>query len=206
MKPIIQFNHISLKFDETIIIKDFNQEIFENEKVVFSGISGAGKTSLLNSILGFVPIFEGEIFVNNKEVNAQNIHEIRQQISWLPQELFFDVKSCRELVNLPFLFEANKQFQPSESEFQEMIVQLLLPKDLLNKNLDEISGGQKQRLVLASLLLIPKPILLLDEPTSALDQKSTEAVLEILKSQKKTLISSSHDSFWNARMDKIIQL
>ena len=70
MKPIIQFNHISLKFDETIIIKDFNQEIFENEKVVFSGISGAGKTSLLNSILGFVPIFEGEIFVNNKEVNA----------------------------------------------------------------------------------------------------------------------------------------
>jgi ABC-type transport system involved in cytochrome bd biosynthesis fused ATPase/permease subunit len=156
--------------------------------------------------LGFVPIQEGEVFVNELQVNHKNIHEIRKMISWLPQDLFFDIKSCRELVNLPFQFLVNKPFQPTDIQFQEMTNQLLLPKDILDKNLNEISGGQRQRLVLASLLLVPKPILLLDEPTSALDQKSTEAVLEILKSQKKTLISSSHDSFWNARMDKIIQL
>jgi putative ABC transport system ATP-binding protein len=206
MKPIIQFNNVSLKFDNTIFIKGFTKQIFENEKVVFSGVSGSGKSSLLNSILGFVPIHEGEIWVNDLQVNAKNIHEIRKIISWLPQDLFFDIKSCRELVNLPFSFVINKKFQPKENQFQEMISQLLLPNDILDKNLNEISGGQRQRLILASLLLLPKPILILDEPTSALDQKSTEALLEIIQTQKKTLISSSHDAFWNNKMDKIILL
>ena len=206
MKPIIDFNNVSLKFDNHVFIKNFNQQIFENEKVVFSGISGSGKTSLLNSILGFIPIHQGEIWVNDLQVNPKNIHEIRKLVSWLPQDLFFDIESCRELVNLPFSFEVNKQFQPTENQFQDMIERLLLPKDILNKKTNEISGGQKQRMVLASLLLLPKPILLLDEPTSALDQKSTEALLEIIHAQKKTLISSSHDPFWNSKMDKIIQI
>ena len=206
MKPIIDFNNVSLKFDNHVFIKDFNQQIFENEKVVFSGISGSGKTSLLNSILGFIPIHKGEIWVNDLQVNPKNIHEIRKLVSWLPQDLFFDIESCRELVNLPFAFEVNKQFQPTENQFQEMIEHLLLPQDILNKKTNEISGGQKQRMILASLLLLPKPILLLDEPTSALDQKSTEALLEIIHAQKKTLISSSHDPFWNSKMDKIIQI
>lgn len=206
MKPIIDFKNVSLKFDNHVFIKDFNQQICENEKVVFSGISGSGKTSLLNSILGFIPIHQGEIWVNDLQVNSKNIHEIRKLVSWLPQDLFFDIESCRELVNLPFSFEVNKQFQPTENQFQEMIERLLLPQDILNKKTNEISGGQKQRMVLASLLLLPKPILLLDEPTSALDQKSTEALLEIIHAQKKTLISSSHDPFWNSKMDKIIQI
>ncbi len=206
MKPIIDFNNVSLKFDNHVFIKDFNQQIFENEKVVFSGISGSGKTSLLNSILGFIPIHKGEIWVNDLQVNPKNIHEIRKLVSWLPQDLFFDIERCRELVNLPFAFEVNKQFQPRENQFQEMIEHLLLPQDILNKKTNEISGGQKQRMILASLLLLPKPILLLDEPTSALDQKSTEALLEIIHAQKKTLISSSHDPFWNSKMDKIIQI
>lgn len=206
MKPIIDFNNVSLKFDNHVFIKNFNQQIFENEKVVFSGISGSGKTSLLNSILGFIPIHKGEIWVNDLQVNPKNIHEIRKLVSWLPQDLFFDIESCRELVNLPFAFEVNKQFQPTENQFQEMIEHLLLPQDILNKKTNEISGGQKQRMVLASLLLLPKPILLLDEPTSSLHQKSTEALLEIIHAQKKTLISSSHDPFWNSKMDKIIQI
>lgn len=206
MKPIIAFRDVSLKFDNAIFIKDFNQQIFENEKVVFSGVSGSGKTSLLNSILGFIPIHDGEIWINDLKVNSKNIHEIRKMISWLPQDLYFDIKSCRELVNMPFSFEINKKFQPTEIQFQEIISQLLLPKGILDKNLNEISGGQKQRLILGALLLLPKPILLLDEPTSALDQKSTEALLEIIHTQKKTLISSSHDSYWNDKMDKIILL
>lgn len=204
MKAIIQYKNVSLKFDNTIFIENFSQQILENEKIVFSGASGSGKTSLLNSILGFIPIEKGEILVNELKVNSKNIREIRKIISWLPQDLYFDVKSCRELVNLPFSFDLNKKFQPTEQQFYEIITALLLPKNILDKQLNEISGGQKQRLILASLLLFPKPILLLDEPTSALDQKSTEALLEIIQTQKKTLLSSSHDSFWNDKMDKII--
>ena len=64
----------------------------------------------------------------------------------------------------------------------------------------------KQRLGLAAALLSSPKLLILDEPTSALDQKSTEALLKIIQFQNKTLLSSSHDAFWNGKMDKIIQL
>ncbi|MFC6268780.1 ABC transporter ATP-binding protein [Frigoriflavimonas asaccharolytica] len=206
MNSIIQFDEVSVKYGDVEIVSNFSAEIYKGESTVFSGVSGSGKSSLLNACLGFVPISAGEIIILNKKVNSENIHEIRKEIAWLPQELFFDIKNCRDLVQLPFQFEVNKKYQASEKDLQKMLADLLLPDHILEKKLSEISGGQKQRLLLASLLLMPKPILILDEPTSALDEISTESVLKIIKKQGKTLISASHDSVWNDNMDKIITI
>lgn len=204
MNSVITFNDVAIQYDGVSILNNFSAEILKGENTVFSGASGSGKSSLLNACLGFVPILNGEISVLNKKVNAENIHKIRKEVAWLPQELFFDTKLCRELVQMPFQFELNKKYQPTENELIEMLENLLLPENILDKKVAEISGGQKQRLLLASLLLMPKPLLFLDEPTSALDQESTESVLKIIKKQEKTVISASHDSIWNASMDKII--
>ena len=206
MNSVITFNNVAIKYDEVEILKSFSTEILKGENTVFSGASGSGKSSLLNACLGFIPVSDGEIFVLKEKVNTKNIHKIRKEIAWLPQELFFDIKSCRDLVQLPFQFEVNKKYQPSEKELVEMLENLLLPANILDKKVSEISGGQKQRLLLVSLLLMPKPLLFLDEATSALDQNSTESVLKIIKKQEKTVISASHDSFWNASMDKIISI
>lgn len=206
MQSVINFNNVSIKYDDVEILQNFSAEILKGENTVFSGASGSGKSSLLNACLGFVPIYKGEIFVLNEKIIAENIHEIRKQIAWLPQELFFDIKLCRDLVQLPFQFEINKKYKPSENDLMKMVENLLLPENILDKNVSEISGGQKQRLLLVSLLLMPKPLLFLDEPTSALDKESTESVLKIIKKQEKTVISASHDPFWNASMDRIISM
>ena len=206
MKSVLTFEDVAITYDHVEILRNFSAEISKGENTVFSGASGSGKSSLLNACLGFVPISAGEIFVLNNLVSAENIHKIRQEIAWLPQELFFDVKSCRELVLLTFQFDVNKKYAPSERKLTEMLENLLLPEDILNKKVSEISGGQKQRLLLASLLLMPKPLLFLDEPTSALDPIATESVLKIIKNQEKTVISASHDSFWNNSMNKIIKI
>ena len=206
MNSVLTFENVTIKYDEVVVLKDFSATISKGENTVFSGVSGSGKSSLLNSCLGFIPISDGEIFVLNDKVTAENIHKIRREIAWLPQELFFDVRSCRDMVLLSFQFEVNKKYTPSEKDLTQMLEDLLLPENILNKKISEISGGQKQRLLLASLLLMPKPLLFLDEPTSALDELATESVLKIIKKQEKTVISASHDSFWNANMNKIISV
>ncbi len=206
MNSVLTFDNVAIKYDDVEILKNFSAKISKGENTVFSGASGSGKSSLLNACLGFVPISAGGIFVLNDQVNAENIHKIRKEIAWLPQELFFDVQSCRELVLLSFQFEVNKIYTPSEKDVTEMLENLMLPKGILDKKVSEISGGQKQRLLLASLLLMPKPLLFLDEPTSALDQIATESVLKIIKNQEKTVISASHDSIWNNSMNKVIKI
>lgn len=206
MNSVLTFENVAIAYDQVEILKNFSAKILKGENTVFSGASGSGKSSLLNACLGFVPVSAGKIFVLNDEVNTENIHKIRKEIAWLPQELFFDVKACRELVLLAFQFEVNKKYAPSEKKLMEMLEHLLLPEDILDKKVSEISGGQKQRLLLASLLLIPKPLLFLDEPTSALDQIATESVLKIIKYQEKTVVSASHNSFWNNSMNKIIKI
>ena len=205
-KSNIIYEHVRIDYDNQTVIHDFSASIDTGQKTVFSGPSGSGKSTLMNALMGFVTLTQGRILLGDLEVNAQNIGKIRQQIAWLPQNLDLDVSSCRDVFNLPFQYLANKTHQPTESQSQEMLKRLLLPDNILDKTVDEISGGQKQRLMLASILLLPKPVLLLDEPTSALDTESANQLLQIITEQGKTVISSSHDPFWVKNMDQVIEV
>lgn len=206
MTPIIQFQNVNITYEHNVVIKDFSSDIFESEKIVFVGPSGSGKSSLMNALMGFTPINNGTITVMGKTVIPKNIAFIRQNISWLPQQIQFDFTTSKELFEYPYQFLANKNRTPSHKEIDQVLEYLLLPKDILSRRLDEISGGQKQRLSLASILLLKKPILILDEPTSALDDISSKQVLEYLKSQNFTLLSASHDQYWNDSMNRIIPI
>lgn len=204
---VVSFNNIQVKFDEKLVFKDFSENIEKGEKIVLSGESGSGKTTLMNCILGFVPLTKESITVNGKEVNPDNITEIRKETSWLPQELSFGMQTCREHLYFPFQFAHNKNIRPANEEVHAILKELLLPADILQRNINEISGGQKQRLSLASVLLLHRPLLLLDEPTSALDGKAVQAVLQLIHKKKDiTVISTSHDPEWVKGMSRIIKI
>lgn len=204
---IVSFNDIQIRFGEKIIFDNFSEEIKKGEKIVLSGPSGAGKTTLMNCILGFVSVTKGSVVVNSKEVIPENITEIRKETSWLPQEISFDMQTCAEYLYFPFQFTQNKNILPKDEEIRDILKDLLLPEDILKRNINEISGGQKQRLLLASVLLLKRPLLLLDEPTSALDSKAVDAALKLIYKQKDiTVISTSHDEQWVKGMNKIINI
>ena len=207
MKEAVSFKNLTVKYGNKWVIRNFSATIFQGEKIVFSGSSGAGKSTLMNCILGFVKYAEGSLNVFGKEVNPDHIAQIRKETSWLPQELSFDIQTCKALLYFPFEYEANKKNIPDREEVSSLLSELLLPADILERRVDEISGGQKQRLLLASVLLLKRPLLLLDEPTSALDDKSVAAVLQYINKNKNiTVISSSHDPAWIKGMSRIIQL
>ncbi|OJU24258.1 MAG: hypothetical protein BGN92_12250 [Sphingobacteriales bacterium 41-5] len=204
---MISFDKVNIQYGDTKVLEHFSMQIGRGEKVALSGPSGSGKSTIINAIMGFVTASAGTIKVNDTPVNPENIRSIRKNISWLPQELSFNIKECRRLAYLPFEFQANHSHKPTEEEMNKMLSEFLLPEGILQRTTDEISGGQKQRLMLASILLLKRPILLLDEPTSALDALSAKAVLDYINKQPElTMVSSSHDTGWTQQVTKVIDL
>ncbi len=204
---MVIFDNISIKYYKELVLSNFSLDIDRGEKISLSGPSGCGKSSLLHLLLGFVAPHEGTVTVNNSLLTPKTVKRVRSQIAWLPQELSFDVKYCREMVLFPFQFAVNAPNSPTNVEIGDLLEQLLLDPKIMDKEMAEISGGQKQRLMLASVLLLKKSIILLDEPTSALDSESTNALANIIHALKDTtIISSSHDPLWNNKMDRIINL
>lgn len=117
----------------------------QSETACIAGESGKGKTSLLNAIMGFVPLREGTITVGDLELNKSTIDIIRRQTAWIPQELALPVEWVKEMVRLPFELKANKNNPFSKKMLFDCFAELGLDEELYNKRVGEVSGGQRQR-------------------------------------------------------------
>ena len=201
-KPLIEFKNIFLKFKDKTILKNFNLQIFPKDKIVISGASGIGKSTLFNLILGFVQAQNGEIFFQGKKVNAKNIHSIRSQIAYLDQDLSLGTDFIKEIIQDYFSFEVNREIALDKNKLTKLLEEFSLDQNILNKNINRLSGGEKQRIGLIIALLLDRPLLLLDEISSALDPKLVQQVItKILKLENKTIILIAHNREWQKQKD-----
>lgn len=184
----LRLSNLSVGY-ETPLMQPLNVELEAGSMLVVSGHSGSGKTSLLNTIAGFIPALEGEVCSNTSG---------NQAISYLPQKAW--VKDGSVFENLSALAP-----KASKDDMLKALKQLGLDDELGIKHLgidtpigehgQGLSGGQMQRIAFARVMLNPTSIVLLDEPTAKLDSLSKEyiiAALKILKSQRIVVIAS-HD-------------
>ncbi|MBI5323850.1 MAG: ATP-binding cassette domain-containing protein [Ignavibacteriae bacterium] len=205
---MISYKNISLKFEDKLIFEDFSFEIAKGDKAALKGRSGSGKTSLLNLAMGFLKPDKGKIYIDGKELNGSNIKMLRKQMCWLPQSIAgFNSDSVLSMLEHPFTFHLNRRNSPSRNLIESYLNQVNLGNDILNQELDKVSGGEKQRLGLIICKLLKRKIIFLDEPTSALDKESLKSVAEfIMKDPEMTVLSASHDDEWLKYCDKIIEL
>ena len=204
---VIQVKNIKIAYGSQIVIENLNFEVEEGQKVAITGESGKGKSTVLNVLAGFTPFQSGEILLFDKSLDETNIAFIREQLAWLPQETALHFDSVQEMIDAPFEFAANEVNKPTQSQIQEVFENLRLPLELLEKTPATISGGQRQRILLASSMLLKKPLLITDEPTSALDEANRQRITDYVLSNKElTVIASTHDKYWMEKSDKIIEL
>ena len=134
---------------------------------------------------------------------------IRKQVAYLPQDLALPYDTVLEAVSHVLRIGGLRYERSVEGLLRENLVKLRLDEDLLDKRMVEISGGQRQRLILAVLALLDREVWLLDEPTAALDGDSRDDVIDFLIEQQrrgKTIVAVSHDAFFSSRCSTIIRL
>ena len=204
---MLQIEDASIAYGDEILFSKFNLQLKRGEIASISGSSGCGKTSLLNAILGFPPLKEGRITVNNIILDKNSIDLIRKQIAWIPQELALPLEWVRDMIQLPFGLKANRTTPFSETQLFNCFEELGLERELYYKRVNEISGGQRQRMMIAVASMINKPLIIVDEPTSALDSGSTERVLAFLRHQTRkgtAVLAVSHDKDFAEGCDRHI--
>jgi len=203
--PDISFENVAFGFENERIVTDFSFKAAPGQHTLLKGESGSGKSTLLKLLLGFYKPQSGTISVNRKTYDAQ---KVRKQTAWLPQDLNLGAGTVSEVMDKPFEFAANQSSQNKNFEQHRIrtLKTLGLAPDILDKQFRDLSTGQRQRVGLALCHLLDKPLLLLDEPTSALDEASKQKAAELLLDREHTVISTSHDPFWVAQADNIIEL
>jgi len=206
-EPCIEIENITLRYNEQVLLERFSLNIFKGEKVVLTGPSGRGKTTILRSILGFVVPTEGSIRVLGQPIQPSTVWNLRTFMGYVPQEPELGSGTVRAWLERPFTFKVNKAIRDNLKKIPELFRQFFLPIDLLDKDVQVLSGGEKQRVAIISALLLERSILLLDEPTSALDDLSKKRLVEFLGQKKGlTALVVSHDASILSIADRVIDL
>ena len=206
MLPIIRFDQVSVIAQEKPILSNVSFELYPGQKSVLFGKSGAGKSSVLRTLLGMHTIKSGTVYFQERGLSAQTVQLIRTCTAYIGQEPVLGGDSARDALLLPFRFKAHRNKLPSEAAIREVMERLKLPAELLNQDNHSISGGEKQRIALARGLLLGKTVYLLDEFTSALDNESKQTVFEVFVDPQYTVLSVSHDTEWAQYCDAVFNV
>jgi putative ABC transport system ATP-binding protein len=196
MSPIIRFDQVTVTALDKIILSNISFALLPGQKAALYGKSGAGKSSVLRTLMGL----QGEL------LTSLSVRIIRNCTAYIGQEPVLGAESVREALLLPFQFKAHRDHRPTEAQLIAVLHRLQLPAAILNSKSSRISGGEKQRIALARGLLLDKKVYLLDEVTSALDGESKQAVFEVFSDPQLTVLSVSHDPEWMERCDIVFEV
>lgn len=204
---LLRIDNLNISLQGKNILSEFKLELEKGEKVGIRGMSGVGKSTLINAILGFINIESKKIYYKGEVLCPKNISMFRSEVTWLPQNVNFSDDKVKDFINHPFTYQANRSLTPEESHIAQYFDELLLDHQLLDSTMDKLSGGEKQRIALITCLLLQRDFLLLDEPTASLDQKVKKRVAELVFSIPGiTILTTSHDEQWLKYCDRIIDL
>lgn len=171
------------------VLKDINFHVKKGETLGIIGGTGSGKSTLLRLLLQFYEPGDGELFINGIDIKSLKNFEVRERISYVPQENFFFSKTVAE--NLSYARE-NAEEEKMLDSINNAQAREFLGEDPLNKEIaragKNLSGGQRQRLAIARALTREASVYLFDDSFSALDYKTDYELRQILKKNLKDKI------------------
>ena len=190
---LLKCNNLFYVDNNKEIIKDISLDIKEGECISVVGKSGSGKSTLLKLFANLISPAFGAIYFDNKSYLEYDPVLLRRSIGYCPQLPYLFGATVYD--NLIFPSNIRKE-KFNKSKITSLLENLKLDKSFLDRNVDSLSGGEKQRIVLIRSVVFPPKILLLDEVTSALDDENKEIFdnfIKELNGQGITIIAITHD-------------
>ncbi|HHW9697662.1 TPA: SAV1866 family putative multidrug efflux ABC transporter [Staphylococcus aureus] len=207
----IDIDHVSFQYNdnEAPILKDINLSIEKGETVAFVGMSGGGKSTLINLIPRFYDVTSGQILIDGHNIKDFLTGSLRNQIGLVQQDniLFSDTVKENILLGRPTATDEEVVEAAKMANAHDFIMNLPQGYDTeVGERGVKLSGGQKQRLSIARIFLNNPPILILDEATSALDLESESIIQEALDvlSKDRTTLIVAHRLSTSTHADKIV--
>ncbi len=207
----IEFRDVAASYGRETVLKDVNLKIPAGTTVALVGLTGAGKTTLVNLLIRMQDPSSGAVLIDGRDVREYSLQSLRDAIGFVPQESFLFSDSLRDNI-------AYGRHEHTEEELNEALETSQLVNDIaqLSDGLDSVigergvtlSGGQKQRAALARALLKAPPILVLDDALSHVDTHTEEEILRRLKvfMEDRTTILIAHRTSTVRAADFIVAL
>ena len=182
------------------LIKGFTTSVFPGERIAIMGLNGCGKTTLLRSITGILPLINGSTQINNKEIGQLTGRERSQLMATVftsyndPGQL-----TVIEMITFGRYPYTNRFNKLSEKDLSliEYTLKVANIKHLKNRIVGELSDGERQKVMMAVAIAQDTPLLILDEPASHLDIRNKALMMNLIiklgEEQQKTILFSSHD-------------
>ena len=189
---LIELKNLTLGYEKDIILKDINLSIEENDFVCVVGANGSGKSTLIKGILGLIKPIKGKVIYKGLKQNY---------IGYMPQETKVDSNFPASVLEIVLSGTLNQYKNIFYSKEQKEIainnLRLLGIEKIKNKSFSELSGGQRQKVLLARSLSATTKLLILDEPSNNLDSKSKKelysTIIDLNKNHGITIIMITHD-------------
>jgi phospholipid/cholesterol/gamma-HCH transport system ATP-binding protein len=192
--PAILLDHVSLAFDEKVILRDVSFTLITGHTKIFLGASGAGKSTILKLILGLLRPDSGVIWVNGERVDRMTelqLMKVRTDLGMVFQEgALFDSLTVAENVGYKLYEESSMELAEVRRRVEEVLGFVGLAEHI-DKMPSELSGGQRRRVAIARAMAFKPRILLYDEPTTGLDPITANTIDdEIIKLRDLENVSS----------------
>ena len=194
---MLETKDLTKKYEDGLLALDhLNLRVEPGEIFCMFGANGAGKTTAINLILGFIPPTEGTAFVEGVDVVKEPLKS-KEHISYVSENVML-YGNFSAYQNLDYFSRLAGKRNLKKTDYADVMSRVGLQKKAFDMRVKNFSKGMRQKLGIAFAILKDAPNLILDEPTSGLDPKSGQEFLDLLlelKAREKSIFISSHDIF-----------
>jgi len=206
---MIEINALYKKYGQRTILNDINLKIPQDKLIALIGPNGAGKSTLLSTIARLEKADQGNITVDGREISSYTLTDFSTKLGFLKQHNNFELKlRVAELVAFGRFPHSRGRLQDNDLEVIDQTIERMNLTPIRNAFIDEISGGERQRVFLAMIIAQDTDYILLDEPLNNLDMKHAVEIMQVANRLTeefgKTVIMVLHDINFAANYADVI--